>query len=153
MVEQSPYKIQVAGSTPTPPTNWKVVLAKGRSTTPESPRAINGAGSQYHSWEGVELYVSKNLETEGCAREGPGMTLEEPVRADTKPTLVYWHQSCEGWWPLTDGPRCPFDDSHFYDSRARKGRKRLMWICEAGSGESAYLSRRDYLEHDEEWCG
>lgn len=65
-----------------------------------------------------------------------------------KPVLVYWH--CETYWPLEDGSDCPMDhDTPIYDDRPRRGRKRLVWMCH---NEVGYLSRRAFLEHDEERC-
>jgi len=69
------------------------------------------------------------------------------ARRKVKPTLVYWH--CVTWWALEDGPDCPMEHDN---DKATVGRKRRAWICNSGEGGIAYLSRQDFLEHDEEDC-
>lgn len=75
-------------------------------------------------------------------------------REDVKPTLVYWHgDPCSTYWPITDGPGCPYDhDEPIYDLRGRRGRKRLMWICPQSAEEFGFLSRQEFLEHEEGTC-
>ena len=73
------------------------------------------------------------------------------ARKLVKPTLVYWH--CECWWYIEDGPSCPMEhDTPIYDERPRQGRKRRVWMCKEGEDGIAYLSRKAFLEHDEEYC-
>ncbi len=66
------------------------------------------------------------------------------------PVLVYICGSClkAGEWSygmLSDGPGCPMehdDDNHLM-------RKRRVWICPTCDPEHhAYLSRKDFLEHE-----
>ena len=76
-------------------------------------------------------------------------------RQSVKSTLVYWHGSKCGYWPLEDGAECPSDhsgDIPIYAYRAWKGRKRRVWICPDSSDEVCYLTRKRFLEHDEEYC-
>jgi len=72
--------------------------------------------------------------------------MSDQLRKQVKPTLVYWH--CDCWWPLVDGPGCPME----HDDGCHNGRKRLVYICNDGEGGIAYLTRKDFLEHDEEHC-
>lgn len=73
------------------------------------------------------------------------------ARLETPSVLVYWH--CDSWWSIEDGPVCPMEhDTPIYDDRPRNGRVRRVWMCDKGEGEIAYLSRRAFLEHDEESC-
>lgn len=75
-------------------------------------------------------------------------------RQSVKSSLVYWHDGC-GYWPLEYGPGCPgdhSDDIPIYDHRGRQGRKRRVWICEKGEASVCYLTRQDFLDHDEEAC-
>ena len=79
----------------------------------------------------------------------------QSVRRLVKPTLVYWHGSGCGYWPLEGGAGCPSDHSDdipIYDYRGRKGRKRRMWICLESADAVGYLNRQDFLEHDVETC-
>ena len=68
------------------------------------------------------------------------------ARLKVVPMLVYWH--CNTWWPLGHGPECPM----VHDDRPRRGRKRRGWICYDCEGGILYLSRKGFLEHDEESC-
>lgn len=68
-----------------------------------------------------------------------------------KPILLYWH--CKMWWRLADGAICPMEhDTPIYDERPRRGRKRRAWVCQHGEGGIAYLSREEFLTHDEDYC-
>ena len=82
------------------------------------------------------------------------MTTDLPQRRLVKPILVYWH--CKMWWPLEGGSVCPMEhDTPIYDERARRGRKRRVWVCWSNSNGLegiAYLSRKVFLEHNEEDC-
>ena len=57
--------------------------------------------------------------------------------------LVYSH--CNVWWDLDEGSVCPME----HDNPLARGRKRRIWICPDSEDSVSYLSRKEFLEHED----